>query len=34
MEEKVTSTNVDIATVAPTWHMYSSEEVEEVIARL
>lgn len=34
MEEKVTSTNVDIAKVAPTWHMYTSEEVERVIARL
>lgn len=34
MEEKVTSTNVDIAKVAPTWHMYTSEEVESVIARL
>lgn len=34
MEEKVTSTNVDIAKVAPTWHMYTSEEVENVIARL
>jgi len=34
MEEKVTSTNVDIAKVAPTWHMYTGEEVEGVIARL
>lgn len=34
MEEKVTSTNVDIARVAPTWHMYSQEEVEGVMGRL
>lgn len=34
MEEKVTSTNVDIASVAPKYHLYSREEVEEVIARL
>ncbi|KAI8106100.1 hypothetical protein M9435_000647 [Picochlorum sp. BPE23] len=34
MEEKVTSTNVDIARVAPTWHMYSQEEVEGVMDRL
>lgn len=34
MEEKVTNTNVDIARVAPTWHMYSQEEVEGVMGRL
>lgn len=34
MEEKVTSTNVDMAAVAPEWHLYSSEEVERVIQRL
>lgn len=34
MEEKVTSTNVDIAKVAPKWHIYSQEEVESVINRL
>ncbi|KAL3132538.1 Proteasome subunit alpha type-5-A, variant 2 [Trebouxia sp. C0010 RCD-2024] len=34
MEEKVTSTNVDIATVAPNYHLYSQSEVEEVISRL
>ncbi|EFN52819.1 hypothetical protein CHLNCDRAFT_26444 [Chlorella variabilis] len=34
MEEKVTATNVDIARVAPKWHLYTPEEVEEVIARL
>lgn len=31
---QVTSTNVDIARVAPTWHLYSPEEVEEVFVRL
>mmetsp|Transcript_25079 Transcript_25079/g.59756 ORF Transcript_25079/g.59756 Transcript_25079/m.59756 type:complete len:240 (+) Transcript_25079:99-818(+) len=34
MEEKVTPTNVDIASVAPTYHLYSTTEVEEVISRL
>ncbi|KAI7838011.1 hypothetical protein COHA_008193 [Chlorella ohadii] len=34
MEEKVTATNVDIARVAPKWHLYTPEEVEEVITRL
>lgn len=34
MEEKVTSTNVDIARVAPTYHLYSPSEVEEVFTRL
>lgn len=34
MEEKVTSTNVDIARVAPTYHLYTEAEVEEVISRL
>ncbi|GAB4813319.1 hypothetical protein N2152v2_000365 [Parachlorella kessleri] len=34
MEEKVTPTNVDIASVAPKWHLYTPEEVEAVIARL
>ncbi|KAL4446349.1 hypothetical protein ABPG77_003156 [Micractinium sp. CCAP 211/92] len=34
MEEKVTATNVDIARVAPKWHLYTPTEVEEVIARL
>jgi len=34
MEEKVTSTNVDIAKVAPKWHLYSPQEVEGVIQRL
>jgi hypothetical protein len=31
---QVTSTNVDMASVAPKWHLYSSEEVEAVIGRL
>lgn len=31
---QVTATNVDIARVAPKWHLYTPEEVEEVIARL
>jgi len=34
MEEKVKATNVDIARIAPKWHLYSVEEVEEVISRL
>eukprot|EP00877_Chromochloris_zofingiensis_P002151 jgi/Chrzof1/11937/Cz06g15090.t1 len=34
MEEKVTATNVDIARVAPTYHLLSQAEVEEVISRL
>lgn len=31
---QVTSTNVDIATVAPDYHLYNQSEVEEVISRL
>ena len=31
---QVTATNVDIASVAPRWHLYTPFEVEEVIARL
>ncbi|CAM6082900.1 unnamed protein product [Calypogeia fissa] len=31
MEEKVTASNVDIAKVAPTYHLYTAAEVEEVI---
>jgi len=34
MEEKVTGTNVDIASVAPTYKLYSPEEVTAVIERL
>mmetsp|Transcript_5065 Transcript_5065/g.11009 ORF Transcript_5065/g.11009 Transcript_5065/m.11009 type:complete len:240 (+) Transcript_5065:113-832(+) len=34
MEEKVTSTNVDIARVAPKYHLYTQAEVEEVMSRL
>jgi hypothetical protein len=31
---QVTSTNVDIARVAPKYHLYNTAEVEEVMARL
>ncbi|MBA0739777.1 hypothetical protein Gogos_013013 [Gossypium gossypioides] len=34
MEEKVTPNNVDIARVAPTYHLYTPSEVEAVITRL
>ncbi|KAK9820541.1 hypothetical protein WJX72_011438 [[Myrmecia] bisecta] len=34
MEEKVTPTNVDIASVAPKYHLYTQAEIEAVIARL
>lgn len=34
MEEKVTKTNVDIATVAPKYHLYTQDEVQGVIDRL
>ncbi|CAL5222717.1 g5120 [Coccomyxa viridis] len=34
MEEKVTPTNVDIAAVAPHYHLYTKKEIEEVITRL
>lgn len=34
MEEKVTRANVDIATVAPKYHLYSEDEVQAVIDRL
>ncbi|KAG0494419.1 hypothetical protein HPP92_005413 [Vanilla planifolia] len=34
MEEKVTPNNVDIAKVAPTYHLYCPSEVEAVINRL
>ncbi|KAG2402977.1 Proteasome subunit alpha type-5 [Vigna angularis] len=34
MEEKVTPNNVDIARVAPTYHLYTPSEVEAVISRL
>jgi 20S proteasome subunit alpha 5 len=30
----VTATNVDIAKVAPNYHLYTEEEVEAVIGRL
>jgi hypothetical protein len=31
---QVTALNVDIASVAPKWHLYTPEEGEEVIGRL
>lgn len=31
---QVTATNVDIASVAPTYHLYTQTEIEEVITRL
>lgn len=34
MEEKVSATNVDIAKVSPSYHLYTEEEVEAVIARM
>ncbi|KAG2449752.1 hypothetical protein HYH02_005277 [Chlamydomonas schloesseri] len=34
MEEKVTATNVDIARVAPKYHLYTEEEVQALIGRL
>ncbi|GAX77419.1 hypothetical protein CEUSTIGMA_g4864.t1 [Chlamydomonas eustigma] len=34
MEEKITSTNVDISRVAPKYHLYTQSEVEEVMSRL
>ncbi|XP_074591532.1 proteasome subunit alpha type-5 [Curcuma longa] len=34
MEEKVTPNNVDIAKVAPTYHLYTPDEVKAVITRL
>lgn len=34
MEEKVSSTNVDIAEVAPSYHLFSESEVQAVIDRL
>ncbi|KAL0804868.1 hypothetical protein Bca101_097358 [Brassica carinata] len=34
MEEKVTPNNVDIAKVAPAYHLYTPQEVEAVISRL
>jgi 20S proteasome subunit alpha 5 len=34
MEEKVTSGNVDIATVAPTYHLFTVDEVAAVLERI
>ena len=33
-EWQVTATNVDIASVAPAYHLYSQEEIQDVISRL
>ena len=32
--DQVTATNVDIASVGPTYHLYNQEEIQEVISRL
>jgi len=34
MEEKINATNVDIASVKPTFRLYPTEEVEEIIKTL
>jgi len=34
MEEKVTTLNVDIAKVAPAYHLYSADEIAGVLARI
>ena len=34
MEEKITAVNVDIATVAPHYHLYTKEEIEAVLGRI
>lgn len=34
MEEKVTDVNVDIATIAPEYHLFSQTEVAEVLGRV
>lgn len=34
MEEKITSVNVDIATIGPKYHRYTKEEIEEILTRL
>ncbi len=31
---QVTDTNVDIASVAPAYHLYSQDEIQDVISRL
>ena len=31
---QITPTNVDIAAVAPVYHLYSQAEIEEVVSRL
>ncbi|GIL71587.1 hypothetical protein Vretimale_715 [Volvox reticuliferus] len=34
MEEKVTATNVDVARVAPNYHLFTEEEIQALISRL
>jgi 20S proteasome subunit alpha 5 len=34
MEEKISAVNVDIASVAPKFHLYTREELDVVIGRL
>lgn len=34
MEEKVTDVNVDIATIAPQYHLFTQTEVAEVLGRV
>jgi 20S proteasome subunit alpha 5 len=34
MEEKISAVNVDIASVAPTFHLYTRDELDAVIGRL
>jgi len=34
MEEKVNATNIDVATIAPKYHLFTEEEVKAVIDRL
>ena len=34
LRAQITPTNVDIAAVAPMYHLYSQAEIEEVVSRL
>ena len=34
MEEKVTDVNVDIATIAPKYHLFTQQQVAEVLGRV
>ena len=31
---QVTAVNVDIARIAPTYHLYTKDEIEEVVSRV